>query len=274
MPNIIINKQQCTRCNICSTLCVTGIIEKATDSIFPTISEENAINCLKCGHCESFCPQNALMLNYLSEEKIHASVLDSSIESERLSLYIKKRRSVRHFSSDLVDQNVISKIIDVARYAASGGNQQPVKWMVFSGLAEVKKIAGLTVDWLRTIQNTSHPLGPYAPGIISMWDNGIDLICHNAPHLLFAHIPKVDQQIDDPTEAVIAMTHIDLAAPSFGIGTCWAGFVQMAIDAYAPLQEALGIPEGRVIKSAMMLGYSQYEVVSIPRRNPAEVIWR
>jgi hypothetical protein len=95
-------------------------------------------------------------------------------------------------------------------------------------------------------------------------DSGIDLIGYNAPHLLFAHIPKIEQQTDDPTEAIIAMTHIDIAAPSFGIGTCWAGFVQMAVDAYGPLQAALEVPDGRIIKSAMMFGYSQFEVRSIP----------
>jgi len=274
MPNIIIDEQRCNKCNTCSTVCVAGIIEKSTDSIFPTISNENINNCLRCGHCESFCKHDALQLDYFPEEKIQVSSQDCSIEPQRLSLYIKKRRSVRHFSSNLVDKELITEIIDVARYAASGGNQQPVKWIVISGYSEVKKIAGLTVDWFRSIKNTSHPLGPYASGIISMWDNGIDLICHNAPHLLFAHIPKTDQQMDDPTEAIIAMTHIDIVAPSFGIGTCWAGFVQMAIDAYDPLKVALEIPEGRIIKSAMMFGYSQFEVRSIPRRNPADVIWR
>lgn len=274
MPNIIINEQKCTKCNICSTVCVMGIIEKSTDSTFPRVREENRDNCLRCGHCESFCKQNALLLDYLPEEKIQVSPQEGCIDSRTLSLYMKKRRSIRHFSSTLIDKEVISEIIDVARYAASGGNQQPVKWIVISGFSEVKNIAGLTVDWLRTIQNTSHPLGPYVSRLTSMWDKGIDLICYNAPHLLFAHIPKTEQQINDPTEAIIAMTHIDLAAPSFGIGTCWAGFVKMAIDAYKPLQEALMVSKGRIIKSAMMLGHSQLEVRSIPRRNPAEIIWR
>ncbi len=274
MPTILIDEKRCIRCTVCSSICTAKIIEKPTDQMFPTISKENETNCLRCGHCESFCPHDALLLNYVPEEKLHFSLQDSSIEPERLSLYIKKRRSVRHFTSDLVEKDVISKIIDVARYAASGGNQQPVKWMVISGFSKVKKIAGLTVDWLRTIQNTSHPLGPYVSGIITMWDSGIDLIGYNAPHLLFAHIPKIEQQTDDPTEAIIAMTHIDIAAPSFGIGTCWAGFVQMAVDAYGPLQAALEVPDGRIIKSAMMFGYSQFEVRSIPRRNPADIIWK
>jgi nitroreductase len=68
------------------------------------------------------------------------------------------------------------------------------------------------------------------PAILSSCDNGVNLICHKAPHLLFAHIPF--EPIDDPTEAIIALTHFDIAAPSFGIGTCWAGFFKMATDNY------------------------------------------
>lgn len=274
MPNIIIDKQRCTKCNTCSITCVAGIIEKSTDTIYPLIRKENEDNCLRCGHCESFCPQNALLLNCYQEEKITASLQDSSIDPRNLSLYMKKRRSVRHFSSMSVDKNLISKILDVVRYAASGGNQQPVQWTVISGVSEIKKLAGLTVDWFRTIQNTSHFLGPYVSPIISKWDSGVDLICHNAPHLLLSHIPKMEHVIDDPTDAIIAMTHFDIAAPSFGVGTCWAGFVQLAIDAYKPIQEVLGTPVGRIVKGAMLFGYSKYQITSIPRRNPVEITWK
>jgi nitroreductase/Pyruvate/2-oxoacid:ferredoxin oxidoreductase delta subunit len=272
MPQIIIDKKLCTRCNTCATLCVMGIIDKTTDSGYPTIPEEKTDYCLKCGHCESFCAQRALTLDFLLNEKIDATSFDSQIEPQDLALYIKKRRSVRHFSSKTVNKELIAKVIDVARYAASGGNGQPVKWIVVHEPSEVKHIAGLTIDWMRTIRNTSHPLADFVPAIISTWDNGLDLICHNAPHLLLAHVPVVP--IDDPTEAIIAMTHFDIAAPSFGIGTCWAGFVKMAMDNYKPLRDLLSLPEGRKAACPMLFGYSSYKITSIPRRNPADITWK
>ncbi len=272
MPKIIVDKNLCTRCNICTTVCIMGIIEKSTDSGFPSTNEEKKDYCLKCGHCESFCAQKALTLDFLLEEKINTTPLDGQIEPHNLALYIKKRRSARHFNSKPVSKELISQIIDVARYAPSGGNSQPVKWLVIHNRSEVKRIAGLTVDWMRTIQNTSHPLAPYVSHIISMWDNGVDLISNNAPHLLFAHIPHTEP-ICDPTEAVIAMTHFDIAAPSFGLGTCWAGFIKMATDEYKPLQDALSLPNDRKAACAMMFGYSSYKVESIPRRNRLDITW-
>ncbi len=272
MPQVIIDEKSCTRCNTCATVCVMGIIDKATDSKYPAIPEEKVDYCLKCGHCESFCPQKALTLDFLIEEKLDITSSEGQIEPQNLALYIKMRRSVRHFTSKPVGKELIAEVIDVARYAASGGNGQPVKWIVIHNSSDVKLIAGLTIDWMRTIQNTSHPLADYVPALISSWDNGLDLICRSAPHLLFAHVPV--EPIDDPTEAIIALTHFDIAAPSFGIGTCWAGFVKMAIDSYKPLKDFLSIPEGRKAACPMLFGYPKYKITSVPRRNPADISWR
>ncbi len=272
MPQIIIDTNKCTNCNTCAIVCTIQIIDKGSGTVFPKIPNEKTDYCIKCGHCESFCPQKALTLDFLVEEKIDTSYLDNAIEPQNLGYYIKSRRSVRHYSSKTIDKELIAKVIDIARYAASGGNGQPLKWVFISKPSDVKHIAGLAIDWMRTIQNTPHPLAPYVTVLITAWDNGTDLICHNAPHLLFAHIP-VDP-IDDPTEAIIALTHVDIAAPAFGIGTCWAGFVKMALDKYKPLSDFLSIPNGRKAACPILLGYSSYKIISIPRRNPVDITWR
>jgi nitroreductase/NAD-dependent dihydropyrimidine dehydrogenase PreA subunit len=269
MPKIIIDEELCTRCNTCVAVCPVKIIESKLNTGIPTISEERKDYCLKCGHCESFCKQKALTFDFLTKEKIDITPMDGLLDPQNLALYIKKRRSVRHFSSKPVNKELIAQVIDVARNAASSNNSQPVKWLVIYDSSEVKRIANLTADWMRTIQNTSHPLANYVTPIIFMWNNGVDLICHNAPHLLFAHIPLES----DSTDAIIALTHFDIAAPSFGLGTCWIGYVKMAADVYKPLQDALSLPEGRKLTCPMLFGYPTYKVTSIPRRNPVDIKW-
>lgn len=268
MPKIIIDEKLCNRCNTCVTVCPVKIIEKK-DSGVPVISEERKDYCLNCGHCEAFCRQNALTFDFLVKEKTVITPKDCLIDSQNLALYMKKRRSIRHFSSKTVDKELIAQVIDVARYAPSANNAQPVKWLVIHDSSEVKRIAGLTVDWMRTIQNTPHLLDDYLSPVIFMWDKGVDLISNNSPHLLFAHVPVES----DSTDAIIAMTHFDIAAPSFGLGTCWVGYIKMALDAYKPLQDALFIPEGRKTVCPMLFGYSSLEAASIPRRNPIDIKW-
>ncbi len=273
MPNIIIDKALCTKCNVCSSICLMRIIQPATDLDYPRVLPAAEDSCMLCGHCEAFCPAQALTLDYRGEEKVSLADGDNAIEPDRLSLYLRGRRSIRHFRPEPVNRKTILDILEAARSAPSGGNSQTVQWLVIYDSAEVKRVAGLTVDWMRTVQNTPHPLANYVPGIIKAWDLGLDPICRNAPHLVFAHLPENDF-IDDRTDAIIALTHFDIAAPAFGVGACWAGFIRMAVDSYPPLLEALALPPKRKIGYALFFGYPQYQIRAIPRRKPLDLIWR
>jgi nitroreductase/NAD-dependent dihydropyrimidine dehydrogenase PreA subunit len=273
MPKIIVNTELCTKCYQCAHTCLMGIIRPSHDSAFPTIDAANEDNCLRCGHCEAFCPEQALVLDFLKEERKHLTPGANQIKPDNLSLYMQSRRSIRHFKSDLVSRETIARILEVARYAPTGGNSQTVQWLVIYDPKEVKRIASLTVDWMRSILGSSHPLAHYVPNIIRGWEMGYDPICRHAPHLVFAHIPS-SEFVDDRTDAINAISHFDLAAPAFGIGACWAGFIRMALDSYPPLQEALALPSNRKIGYGLFFGYPLHQITAIPRRNPVTVEWR
>ena len=49
MPQILIDRKTCSKCNTCATVCVMGIIDKSTALNHPTIPEEKLDYCLKCG---------------------------------------------------------------------------------------------------------------------------------------------------------------------------------------------------------------------------------
>jgi nitroreductase/NAD-dependent dihydropyrimidine dehydrogenase PreA subunit len=270
MTTILVDQDLCTRCGICSIVCPASIVDPADENSLPKVHDAKAGMCIQCGHCEISCPSQALLLNVCPDEKVPLTA--GAISSDDIAFYLKKRRSVRHFIKDSVPKETILEILDIARYAASGGNGQPVQWIVVHDPKNVKKIAGLTIEWMKILQNTNHPMSGYIPGLIGAWEAGHDVVCRGAPHLLFATIPE-----DNPVasvDAIIALTHFDIAAPAFGIGTCWAGFLAMAATSCEPLQKELGIPAGRKSAYAMMFGYPQYKVYGIPRRKPLEVTWQ
>lgn len=272
MSTILIDQDLCTRCGICSLICPMAIIDPADENTLPRVLDEKAGRCIQCGHCEAYCPSQALLLNVRPDEKVPLSPGAGSVSGEDLAVYLKKRRSVRHFTIDPVPEKTITRVLDIARYAASGSNGQPVEWIVVHNPEKVKKIAGLTVDWMKTLLNTDHPMSGYVPVFIGAWENGHDVICRGAPHLLFAHIPEGNPIAS--VDAIIALTHFDIAAPAFGIGTCWAGFVAAASQDYPPLKELLAFPKGRVPAYAMMFGHPRYKVCGIPRRKPLAVTWQ
>jgi len=274
MTAIIVDKDLCTGCGICSEVCPLRVIV-VEEGKGPEVAAGREPYCIECGHCEACCPESALVLDIAGREAPpHAASRSGPLSPEEIGSYMKNRRSVRHYESTPLPRETITGILDVARYAPSGSNGQPVEWLVVHDPVKVRELAGLTVDWMRHEAAKETPLMPAAflQGLIASWDRGNDPVCRGAPHLLVAHIPAGPGS--GPIDAIIALTYADLAAPAFGAGTCWAGFLSMAVPAWKPLRDALSLPEGRVYSYALMCGYPRFRPHRIPHRKPLMVEWR
>lgn len=272
MAGINVDENLCARCGICANVCAFGLINLGNENQIPIQGTGRGI-CFNCGHCEAFCPNGAIILDFAlgencKEVDLKKSLLD--IPGNVLGNYLKKRRSIRHFTPEIVEKEKIEEIMDIVCYSASGTNAQPVRWIVVYEKKEVQKLASLTVDWMRYFLETNHPMSAYP--LVEACENGLDLICWDAPHLLIGYIPENNPSA--PADAIIALTHFDIIAPAFGLGTCWAGFVTTAARSWEPLQKALALPDGYVIGYAMMFGYPQYKPHNIPRRNPVQITWK
>ena len=172
------------------------------------------------------------------------------------------------------DRETLARLIDMARYTPSGHNLQPVRWLVIYESAEVRRMAGLVADWMRYLCREKNPLALtfHMDRIVAFWDSGVDNICRSAPHLIIAHAPKEERSA--PAACTLALGYLELAAPSLGLGACWAGFFQAAAQFWPPLQEALPLPDGHSSFGAMMVGYPKYHYQRLPLRNPAVITWK
>ncbi len=107
--------------------------------------------------------------------------------------------------------------------------------------------------------------------LIKAAESGSDPVLRGAPALVVAHGPKTyGGAIIDST---IALTTLELAAFSFGLGTCWAGFFQIAAAGWGPLQDILNFPAGHVNFGSMVIGYPKFMHHRIPLRNEAAITW-
>ncbi|MEZ5334063.1 MAG: 4Fe-4S binding protein [Methanolobus sp.] len=107
ITQIIIDEDLCTGCGICTKVCPTRIIELVEGLNLPQVQEENVLRCIKCGHCEVFCPSQALILDLRPDEKMTLPDGVGNISTEDIGFYLKKRRSVRHFTKDPVPREKI-----------------------------------------------------------------------------------------------------------------------------------------------------------------------
>jgi nitroreductase len=105
-----------------------------------------------------------------------------------------------------------------------------------------------------------------------IWETGYDIICRGAPGLVVTYAPK--EYGAAHLDSIIALTFLDLAAPSFALGTCWAGFLMMAASHWPPLQQALSLPEGHACFGAMMIGHPKYKYHRLPLREKPDIAWR
>src|SRR5450759_2469828 len=110
MTHIIVNQDLCTRCSICVKVCPSGIIDPVDEAHLPQVQETNVSRCLNCGHCEAFCSSQALLLDLRPDEKVPLLAGAGTISPEDIAFYLKKRRSVRHFTRDPVPREKLSLI--------------------------------------------------------------------------------------------------------------------------------------------------------------------
>jgi nitroreductase/NAD-dependent dihydropyrimidine dehydrogenase PreA subunit len=273
MPELIVDAQSCTRCGLCAAECPWGLIEITEDGV-PHLAKAAAKRCIICGHCEAACPSDSL---HLDDPRLDQTVYpeqSAGIEAARLGAYLRMRRSIRRYREEPVGRDVIEQVMDIVRYAPTGRNRQDVRWLMIHDTREVRRLTALAIDWMRETGNSGNPLAARynLSGMVKAWDEGQDYVCLNAPHLAIAHVNEETPAAR--TNATIALAHLDIIAPSFGIGACWGGIFMQAVKSWEPLQKALDLPHGHTPVHCLMLGYPATSYQRPPKRNPAAIAWR
>jgi nitroreductase len=205
-------------------------------------------------------------------EKSPSIEKELEISEEQAVQFLRSRRSVRFFKKQPVEKEKLQRLIEIARYAPSGGNLQLVEWTVFRDADRIKEIAGQTVEWMREVMATApKTVPPYFPLIIRAWDIGFNSVTWSAPVLIVASAPKeaTTGMIDVP----LALSYLELAGLKLGLGTCWAGLVEGALQGSAAVREAVGLPDGHPYHYPMMVGYPKRKYTRLPERKVPKITW-
>jgi len=272
MSGLTIDQDKCNQDGICAAVCPRCLIEMTED--YPIVGSDFAEFCLKCGHCVAVCPEAALSLDWLRPEDCLDLRSELSLDAEQAVQFLRSRRSIRVYQDKPVERAKLEELLATAVHAASASNGQPWHWLVIQDRAEVKRMAGLVIDWMRqTIDQDPDLAQAFSmASLVSAWESGQDRISRDAPNLILVH--GDEGLFFGPEDCALALSYVELLAPTLGLGACWVAYLYYPSNVYPPLTKALGLPKGHRFYGAVLVGYPKFKYQRSPTRNPARVTWK
>jgi nitroreductase len=157
--------------------------------------------------------------------------------ARELIALLRRLRAVRQFRPEPIPAPVLDDVLTVARWTGSARNEQPWEFLVVRDREMLRALAGL--------EGTAPHLAGAALGIV----------------LVMAGNPRrVAHEIYDEGRL---SERIMLAAAAHGVGACIGWFSDEGIK---DLKALLGIPEARLVRTALSLGYPDEAVPPRPSR--------
>lgn len=273
MDIIQVNQQTCSQCGICATVCGRGLIDFEEDD-YPRPNAVAETECILCGHCVAVCPTGSLTHHQMPVDECLPVRKSLEISAEQCDHMLKSRRSIRVYENRPVPRDVITRIIEIARYAPTGHNSQDVEWLVIDNKDELQRLRKVGMDCLRWVIDTQPELasGLNIERMLEREESGENVFLRNALAIIVAHADK--NSLIAVVDCTIALSYFDLAARSVGLGCCWNGYLYYMANYYPPMQEAMNLPEGHTTYGCMMIGYPKFSYQRIPLRKPPKINWR
>ena len=275
MSIIEIDPKTCNKCGICALECPRRIITIPEGGL-PQIAASAEASCNVCGHCVAVCPKGSLSHCDSPLESSPSMEKGLIVTPEQVEQLLKGRRSARVFKDRPVSRQIITRLIEDARYAPTGHNLQEVEWLVIDDKKELERIEELGIEWLEwVIKNL-----PQVAADSNMQEKlerqklKRDAFLRGAPVLIVAHANKNSLASLAGIDSANALSYLDLAANSLGLATCWAGYVYIMANTFPPVTAALALPEDHAAYGCMMLGYNKFKYYRIPCRKAPRITWR
>lgn len=261
----------CIKCGLCAELCPARIIKFAKGD-FPAVAPEKEERCIKCGQCVCFCPSGAAHLSFQAEEERTPIQADDIPKGEAAEMFLRSRRSIRRFKDESLDDELVGRILESARFAPSSSNSQPVRWLVTRKRETLLKLGLMTADHFMNRPSGAEAGQEHLAAVAAAQLKGRDVIFRGAPQLALAVIKKTGLQTED---AAIALAYFELAAHALGVGCCWAGYFTLAVKACPALREELNLKPGELVAGGQMFGWPKEPSLAkiLPPRKKIDLIW-
>ena len=271
MNLIRVDCSRCVKCELCVAVCPRGLIQLSPE--WPEL--RNSSLCIACGQCVAVCPVSALdheRAPLARQSPVHTfPVMDGDTAHQ----FLRSRRSTRCYQSKPVPRDQIRQLMDIARFAPTGGNSQGISYFIIDQQERLRQLTECTIAWMEEASaQLNFPAAKIYEQYVSMYRNSAnDSILRNAPALILGTAAPTFARGRENT--ILSFAYIELYAPSIGLGTCWAGLLESAyFSGFSPLHDLLKIPEGSHFSGALMVGYPKIAFRRLVDRNPLDLTFQ
>ena len=300
-----VDEDKCNKCELCMQNCPFRCWEKK-DEGFPVMKEVYA--CFSCYNCKIACPNDAISI--VDSYHVDAGVFKSEphvlppelplepkdtegnpTEWNDLEKLVLTRRSVRNFKDTPVPEPIIQRVLEAGRFAPSGGNCQPWKFVVITNKKIIEEIDKTAINVLKNVYNTyindntvkalegmvKGGVGGADPRIIyggmgSVSSEGGLTPSLNAPAIIL--LLADERSIGTPQISIgICGQTMNLVANSLGIKATWSGFFAMGASFHPTLKKELGIETPWICVSSLCIGYPKFKQEGFVPRERRPVKW-
>lgn len=270
MNLIRVDCSRCVKCGLCVAVCPRGLIQLSPE--WPEL--RNSSLCIACGQCVAVCPASALdheRAPLARQSPVHTFPV---MDGETARLFLRSRRSTRCYQSKPVPRDQIRQLMDIARFAPTGGNSQGISYVVIDQQERLRQLTECTIAWMEAAVAEGSPAAKNYAQYVSMYRNAAnDSILRNAPALIVGTADEAFARGRENT--ILSFAYVELFAPSIGLGTCWAGLLEAAFfSGLSSLPALMKIPEGRQFTGALMVGYPKIAFRRLVDRNPLDLTFQ
>lgn len=172
---------------------------------------------------------------------------------------ILNRRTTRTFTEEKVDVEILKEIVNTGLYAPSSKNKQLWHFTVIQNEEVLKNLNLDTKEAIKKYAKDKVSDEKELDVLISRANNDAFDTFYKAPVAIIVSMDTTD--VTSPADCAVASENLMLAAESFGLGSCWIGFVKNLFK----LDEAKGkeycekfnIPENYMPSHAILIGHKK-----------------
>ncbi|MBW1804597.1 MAG: nitroreductase family protein [Deltaproteobacteria bacterium] len=290
---IRIDKEKCTVCGICGTICPRHIPETTGEKDEKTtrVSQAREGLCMMCGQCMAVCPGDAISVDGMDYHDFKP-VGPLDVTEESLLTLMTQRRSVRRYKDKPVPREILDRIIEACRAAPTGTASQSTGVLVIDKSESLEVLSKMLHQLYQDLNKAlNNPIARFVikrrvgdklfytlrnfvmPGMrwyLKWKKEGLgDEILRDCKALILFHSPALEPM--GSTNCAISAFHGIFMAEILGVGTCFNDLIPPACNRSQEIRGFLGLPGDREIYSSVTVGYPRYKYRKVVPKRLAEV---